>query len=334
MGDSFDIPFEEKIEIAKEFIKYAPPGEFPQVYNDVSVILNKNLSEINSIPQQAMDYHTDQLTTIFIDEENQNKMIKFNKLQSDGQSVLKNLDQKDVELFEKSNGNTFISSTNYVSGNTFYDIKTNKIFDFDPITQEISNIKNADISISNQFTGQGIDSEMRIALSNSLTQYVEAHYPKGICLVVPSKDKPKNFIFLIEDHEFQPQNRWNGKWRSEWLASIGENDNKIILTGGAKVHVHYYEDSNVQLVTKQVYNGINIEGISASDKPEDIAEGIVKVLKKLETRYQQSLRDNYVTMDDTIFKTLRRKLPIQKTKFNWDNINASRVGKLAGQAKQ
>lgn len=32
-------------------------------------------------------------------------------------------------------------------------------------------------------------------------------------------------------------------------------------------------------------------------------------------------------MDDTIFKTLRRKLPVSKVKFNWENIDALKIGK-------
>lgn len=137
---------------------------------------------------------------------------------------------------------------------------------------------------------------LRKRLELDIEKYVNQHYPKGICSIFTRTDSDipdsREYVILIEDHEFQPQNRWNGKWRSEWMASMNE-DGTVCLQGGAKVHVHYYEDSNVQLVTKQLYDKITIEGITSEAADADIAAGITKIIKKLETRYQQSLRDNY-----------------------------------------
>jgi len=325
--DNFEVPLEDKLEIAKEFIRYAPPGEFYQVFNNISVVLDKKLEYIDGIPTTALDHHQDQLTTVFMDPNKQSKYQLYQKLRNAGSigRIKALIETNDQKTFCEENGNAMVSAQAHISGNTFHYIKENLLFDFDPITQLISNIRTAPTNL------KPISAEpLRLKLENEIEKYVKQHYPKGISAIYTRYETDiedyKEYVILIEDHEFQPQNRWNGKWRSEWMATCNENG-EIHIQGGAKVHVHYYEDSNVQLVTKQLYDQIVIEGVKSSDEDREIASGVVKIIKKLETKYQQSLRDNYVTMDDTTFKTLRRKLPVSKVKFNWENIAAQKIGK-------
>lgn len=71
--DNYQISEEEKLQIVKGFLRYSPPGEFNQVLNNVSVVLDKNLRVCDGIPATALDYHQDQLTTCFLDKEKQEK---------------------------------------------------------------------------------------------------------------------------------------------------------------------------------------------------------------------------------------------------------------------
>ena len=75
-------------------------------------------------------------------------------------------------------------------------------------------------------------------------KYTGQHYPAGVCTITTQLDSEEDsetggqdYMIHIEDHEFQPHNRWNGKWRSEWQLSVHEK--KVVLRGGTKVHVHY-----------------------------------------------------------------------------------------------
>lgn len=325
-----DIPYSEKVAIAKEFLKHSPPGEFNNVFDDISVILDKNLETVEGVPEASLDYHQDNLTSIFTDEQKQEQYQQYLKTKHSAKSGIRAFagDGGQKSEFETSHGNALISGPSHVEGNTFHDPKSDTIFDFSPVSQSISNVRQAPSHLKSTSS-----EPLRQAFQTEADTYVTKHYPKGIAAVYPRLDdnnENEEFIILIEDHEFQPQNRWNGKWRSEWMATVG-GDGNIYLQGGAKVHVHYYEDSNVQLVTKQSYDQILIEGINSSSNKAALAQGVVKILKKLEGRYQTSLRDNYNTMDDTTFKALRRKLPISKTKFNWENIDALRIGKEISQ---
>jgi len=316
-----DIPFEEKVANVKGFIRNAPPGELSQIVKDLNVVLEQKVDAIEGVPETIQNYHQDQLTTCFTDPEKQKKYQNF--LKAGGSNRTFTMASGDGESeFVENNGEFLISRHGKIENNTFYEPNKNIIFDFDPVTQIVSNVSDKNLSVASA-------EPLRKALQKSATDYVAHHYPKGVSTVYCKKDSKissgKEYILLIEDHEYQPQNRWNGSWRSEWMISCN-NNGKIVLEGGSKVHVHYYEDSNVQLVTKQIFDEVTIEGLTSEDSDEKIATSAIKVVKKLETRYQQALRDNYVTMDDTTFKTLRRKLPINQQKFNWDHIDHLRIG--------
>jgi len=180
-----------------------------------------------------------------------------------------------------------------------------------------------------------------LAFQQAFTTYVNQHYPAGKVSVHTKLDDDTlhgdlDFVVLVEDHEFQPKNRWNGKWRSEWMITKSQQaDNQgILVQGGSKVHVHYYEDSNVQLVTKRMFDQVKLEKVNLESEDAEIAAEVVKHIKAAENKYQQALRDNYVLMNDTTFKALRRALPMNRTKFNWDQISNFRVGKEITEKQQ
>lgn len=105
---------------------------------------------------------------------------------------------------------------------------------------------------------------------------------------------------------------------------------EILLQGGSKLHVHYYEDSNVQMVSRQLYNQQSLEKPITAKTEAEKAALIVDHIKKEESAYHAAIRDSYVVMDDTTFKCLRRKLPIRQTKFDWESLNYLKVAKEMG----
>lgn len=50
----------------------------------------------------------------------------------------------------------------------------------------------------------------------------------------------------IEDHQFQPNNYWNGRWRSQWCITLPQGSTPTELRGILKVQVG---DESVCVIT-------------------------------------------------------------------------------------
>merc|ERR1712060_401565 len=330
-----DLPELEQTDIAREMISYAPPGQYKDIAKNLSVVLDKNIELLQGVPETSLDHHQDQLATVFIDPVKQFRHQLYSDLKNSSMAKVRACFDKDELLeFYKRNGDTIVSPQSHVGGNTFYYSKEHLLFDYDPMSLTVDNIQPAP-DMLRVITAEGL----RQALEREIYEnYVNLHYPKGISAVHAVTDSDHNqqdFVVYIEDHEFQPENRWNGKWRSEWMITINYSDDKeeikeIFLQGGSKIHVHYYEDSNVQMVSKQLYNKEALEKPIVAKTDKEKAALIVAHISKAESNYHAALRDSYVIMDDTTFKCLRRKLPIRQTKFDWESLNYLKVGKEMG----
>jgi capping protein (actin filament) muscle Z-line, alpha len=98
-----------------------------------------------------------------------------------------------------------------LGGGRFYDPRTKQSFKYDHLRKEATDFQN--------YEPDAVAEPWRSALDVEAIQYTANHYRQGVCSVFSRNDPSTNQITLslcIEDHQFQPQNYWNGRWRSQW----------------------------------------------------------------------------------------------------------------------
>lgn len=115
-------------------------------------------------------------------------------------------------------------------------------------------------------------------------------------------------------------NYWSGLWRSSWTLEVSEGAASGQLSGSVACNVHYFEDGNVQLDDGTKFTqSIEVRG--------DVGAAFVSAVCELEAGFIASMEDIYTTLSESVLNALRRRLPITRVKFDWDN--KASVHKLA-----
>jgi len=275
------LPDTEKVRIVNDFILHAPPGEFREVLNDVRLLLNNDTLLHNKASSVFAQYYKDQLTPVTVD----------------------GLDHP-----------ALITEHNDLGGSRYYDPRSKQSFKYDPLREEASDLT--------AHTPDATAESWRSALESLWATYAKDHYNDGVAAVYGSSQNDSiTLTACIEDHQFNPKNWWNGRWRSTWTVTFNPSSGNAELKGVIKVQVHYYEDGNVQLVSsKEIKEAIVIASESAT------AREFVELVESAENEYQKAISENYQAMSGTTFKALRRQLPVTRSKIDWSKIMSYRIG--------
>jgi len=279
---SYNVSDDEKRNIVSNFLKSSPPGEFIEVFTDVRKLLN-NDGLLNSIaPNSFKEY---------------------------------NIDQYLIATHENLRG--IVSQHGGVGNNQYLEPSTRRVFNFDHIKQTVTGVSDA--------PGNLFDNDVepwRTAFEGPANNYVSEFFQDNGCgAVYGNKQGGKpTLTFLISSALFNPNNFYNGRWRSTYTITI--SGGQATIRGNIRVNVHFYEEGNVQLVSN-VMKEANVP----AGNPDAFAKAAVDAISKLEQDFHLSLDNHYDTMSNTTFKALRRALPVFRTLMNWNNPSQYEVYK-------
>lgn len=261
---------------------------------------------------------------------------EFNYVLSDVRGILQNdtlLNQHSLETFraynteqmiQVKNGDhqALVTKSNEVSPNEYLDPVGGVVFTFDHIKQVVTSTR----AISGELDASV--EPFRKAIEAAALTYVDDHFANGTGAVFSSKGGESQVTICISSSIFNPNNFWNGRWRSSWAVNF-KPGGQAKLEANIHIVVHFFEDGNVQLVSKFKKNS----EIKAPTDAKAFADALMKHISKLELEYQNALENSYNTMGETTFKALRRVLPVTREKVKWEKIGNYKLGSEAVSGK-
>lgn len=94
----------------------------------------------------------------------------------------------------------------------------------------------------------------------------------------------------------------SGRWQSRW--EIDLTANPVSVKGKIELHVHYFENGNLQLQNERV-----VEEQAKFSSPQGLGDAVLRVVKEAEDNLQTNLEDMYINMSQETFKEMRRVMP-------------------------
>jgi len=202
-----------------------------------------------------------------------------------------------------------ISKFGMIDDEHYLDPRSGNSFAFDHFHQKVDDVQKVEIE-------ENEETALREAVDEEIQKYVKEHFAEGVNAVYYKDDK---MTIIITANKYNPDNFWNGRWRSIYHINTENNE----VTGYIKSNVHYYEDGNVQLEWKK-----DTSFTLSKDKsdPTAYAKAITKGIDDFERNAEISLKETYNDQANNVLKALRRALPVTKQKMDWNQISYFKLG--------
>ncbi|KAI3382301.1 hypothetical protein SNEBB_011395 [Seison nebaliae] len=285
---------DEKLTCATDLMKYVPSGEISNVFSNVRILLNDD-----TIAQEAAE----------------KSFPTFNK------------NRFTHCLLPNEKKPCLITTFNELSPGLFFCPRSRKKFEYNHANGTVSKLSDAELAEIIGGDDEKMNNEVeewRNALEEQFFKYVSDRFGNGAMSVFGSYDiNPTLFTLCIciESNRISSKNFWGGTWKSEWRAQFAPDNSQCTIDGVMKVQIHYYEEGNVQLLShKKCSEEINFKNM------EEFVKKFHKLVLQCENDYEDALNANYLKMSETTFRSLRRQLPVTKTKISWANLISYRVG--------
>lgn len=115
-------------------------------------------------------------------------------------------------------------------------------------------------------------------------------------------------------------NKFSGNWKATWTidkveSGVGE------ISGHVAVRSYAYEDGNVQLKITKEFPPVMVGKVSLEeDEDPSLVDGMVQQIMQWETVILGVLACMNESVTNDHLRSIRRILPITKTKMNWDAV--------------
>merc|ERR1711865_772887 len=198
-----------------------------------------------------------------------------------------------------------LSTKGSLGDNKYLDPRNSAVITVDPVKQEVLSSE----PMSDDM--QGSDPALRTAIDEAAQAYCcEAFADGAVCAVYP------DLSICISSRIYAPQKAWTGRWQSQYTFANGN------LQGKIGVSIHYYEFGNT---VKTATFDVAAVPVAAD------GGAIIEAIREIELRYHQASSVQAADLKEQ-FKSLRRQLPITKSKIDWLKIQteAKVKGELEG----
>jgi len=263
---------EQKLNIANYFVMSSPIGEDKDVRIDVAKIVND---------------------PSVLDDTAVNRMMK--EYNTDQLYAAKAPDGKQV----------IVSKYGQVSDNEYLDPASGKVLLFDHSNQTFKGETDKKQSLSENIAAY------RSAIDESMAEYISGQFKKDKAVTTVYGADDGAITICLSAKNVNLSSYWTGGWKTVFTLNVSSKGS-VEMKGSTKVHVHYFEDGNVQLhgVIEKTYQ-VDVSDAAAT------AESVGAAIGKHESAYQNHLEEMYVDMHRSTFKSMRRFLPITKQMMNW-----------------
>lgn len=157
----------------------------------------------------------------------------------------------------------------------------------------------------------------RVAVQAALNAYLISKYQTSDA-AAGAFTKENRIEIAICGEKPNLRNFWSGRFHSSWVVSLSAG--VAVIFGEIKIHAHYFEDGNVQLLSTKTVPSTSL----AYSNALHLSEVVVNHINTAESDLQMGLEAMYASMNDETFKAMRRLMPITKTKMDW-NVNSVRM---------
>jgi len=162
--------------------------------------------------------------------------------------------------------------------------------------------------------------QYRDPIDAAMRSYVEETIPGGTLTTYGSSSDANGMeIFCcVASLNSDLGNYVAGRWWAEWTltARVGGSVGKLV--GDIKCNVHYFEDGNVQLT-----DGSHFE--AELPLTGDVGAAFAKKVSGFEQEFLAKFEDIYQTLSEQVIQSLRRRLPITRTKFDWEKHSVAKL---------